>query len=575
MSARSDARLILLGGISCLVIALTWAVTETLRAQPPLRPIPAAPGPYGYTSTEPPLAGSTAPPQSAPSVPAFPTTPAQAAPASGPACTQDPPAPTVAIRVRVAATAAAGQELQYRLYIENRSDAPAHHVLVRDPVPANAEYVRATPEPSARVPELQWNMGTLAAGACKDILLVLRPTGTGDVQDCARVQFEHGQCVTTHIQPAATTQAPPPKQPPALVLQKHGPTAALRYEPLTYQLSVCNNGGAPVTGIRLVDTLPEGLELLDKKTPLTWDVGTLAAGKCHTIEYKAIAKMPGKFTNRVVAAADGGLKQEAASTVTITEAKVALDAAGPHARYVNTPTTFTLTVRNTGSTPLGNVVLNHPMPAGTALLRASNGGRFVGDGVQWWLGTIPPGSACNVQITWRSPQAGQVCLHPVVTTDHGLRVQTDVCTDFVAASALSFSVDDTDDPIEVGTRTTYRIAVVNQGQVPATHVRLVATAPPEMRIEQPASPYHVELAQDGHTITIDMPTIEPKQKLSLEVPVLPLKAGDVRFHVEMTADQLTSGRPVVEEESTTIYADLPSAAPRPAGPGGAAKPARP
>ena len=89
----------------------------------------------------------------------------------------EPPVPVVAIHVRVAATGVAGQELEYRLCVENHSQAAAHHVLVRDPLPATAQFVRATPEPTTRQPELQWALGTLTAGACKTITLVLRPTG--------------------------------------------------------------------------------------------------------------------------------------------------------------------------------------------------------------------------------------------------------------------------------------------------------------------------------------------------------------------------------------------------------------
>ena len=112
---------------------------------------------------------------------------------------EDPPTPVVAIRVRVPASAAAGQELEYHICIENLSAASAHHVIVRNPLPANARFVRAKPEPSAKEPELVWNLGTLEACGCREIVLVLSPTGTGDIQDCARVQFEHGQCVTTRI----------------------------------------------------------------------------------------------------------------------------------------------------------------------------------------------------------------------------------------------------------------------------------------------------------------------------------------------------------------------------------------
>ncbi|HJT79279.1 MAG TPA: hypothetical protein VJ739_18935, partial [Gemmataceae bacterium] len=122
----------------------------------------------------------------------------------------DPPVPTVALRVRVPATVAAGQEVEYHITVENRSRAAAHHVLVRDPLPANARFVRATPEPFARAPELLWKFGTLGPCARREIILVLTPTGPGEVRNCARVQFEHGECVSTRVGSAAPPAEPSP-----------------------------------------------------------------------------------------------------------------------------------------------------------------------------------------------------------------------------------------------------------------------------------------------------------------------------------------------------------------------------
>src|SRR5437660_6918929 len=80
------------------------------------------------------------------------------------AMSEDPPTPAVAIRMRVPASGAVGQDLDYRIIVENTSLAAAHHVLVRNPVPANARFVRASPEPAVRDPELQWRLGTLEPG---------------------------------------------------------------------------------------------------------------------------------------------------------------------------------------------------------------------------------------------------------------------------------------------------------------------------------------------------------------------------------------------------------------------------
>ena len=53
----------------------------------------------------------------------------------------DPPTPAVSLHVRAPASSAPGQEIDYRILIENQSGGAAHHVMVRAPLPANAVFV--------------------------------------------------------------------------------------------------------------------------------------------------------------------------------------------------------------------------------------------------------------------------------------------------------------------------------------------------------------------------------------------------------------------------------------------------
>src|SRR5437660_1587149 len=58
----------------------------------------------------------------------------------------DPPTPVVKIRVRVPACGAPGEPIEYRIRISNESPADAHHVVVKNVLPANARLLRASPE---------------------------------------------------------------------------------------------------------------------------------------------------------------------------------------------------------------------------------------------------------------------------------------------------------------------------------------------------------------------------------------------------------------------------------------------
>jgi uncharacterized repeat protein (TIGR01451 family) len=477
--------------------------------------------------------------------------------AAGCPCPVDPPVPAVGIRVRIPVSVAAGQDLEYHLHVENRSRAAAHHVLVRNPLPANAQFVRATPEPNRREPEVLWELGTLEPCACREIVLVLAPTGPGDVRNCARVQFEHGECVTTRVlgteapaAPLVPTVPTVPTAPAGLVLAKQGPAQALLYDALTYRLTVTNRGSTPAAGVKVTDTLPAGLEPVGNKSPLTWDLGTLAPGQVRTLEYQAAARQAGQWTNRAVVTSAAGERHEATATVVVGSPRVELLKTGPTHRYLNRPATYQLTVQNTGTQPATSVVVTDMLPARTTLVSASQGGVRTENQVQWNLGTLPPGGRRTVQVVLRGSVAGEVVNKASVRADRDLKAEAQTATVFEAAAGLTADIEEQDDPVAVGAETKYTITLQNQGAGPATRVVVQAVVPEQMEVRGAEGP--AAYKQEGQQVTFEPITLQPREEKVYEIRVKALRAGDVRFRVDLSADQLPAG-PVRREESTTIF----------------------
>jgi uncharacterized repeat protein (TIGR01451 family) len=476
-------------------------------------------------------------------------TPTMPVPIHGPEeLREDPPTPVVALRIRVPAVATAGQELEYRICIENLSTAPAHHVIVRNPLPANARFVRANPEPSAKEPELIWNLGTLAGCACKEIILVLSPTGAGDVQDCARVQFEHGQCVTTRIAR------------PAIKVLKTGPAQAVLNGLLTFQLTVTNTGATELTGVVLLDKLPTGLVHSSGQRDLTWDLGAMAPGQSRSVDYQVTATSPGKLRNKAMATAAGGVRDEVEHEVQVAEVKIGLSMTGPEKRIVGAPTPYQITVSNGGTVPLTNVVISDPIPAQMGFVSAGNGGTLMKptvpslgpDFVQWAIGSLEPGASKTVDVVLRSNAAGRICNRARATANGGQTAQAEACTEFTGEAGLVLAVVAIPNPAEVDTKISYPITVRNTGFARVTNVRIKADVPTELRVSAVKPPMGSAHHEDGQIVTFDGINLEPDQEARYEITVLAIKAGNLRFKVEMYADQLTSGLPVYKEAPTTV-----------------------
>lgn len=385
----------------------------------------------------------------------------------------DPPAPIVTVKVRVPACIVPGQNLEYRIFVENCSPCPAHHVIVRNALPANARFVRASPEPHRSDPELQWLLGTLQGHGRCEITLILAPTGPDDVTNCTRIQYEHGQCVTTRLAGSA------PGQPPRVV-------------PL------------PGTGE------PPFKE--PKKGPTTKEPPLVGAAKLKVV------------------------------------------VTGPQKQNVNQPARYSITVLNQGQSSATNVLIDSVLSNKLVLDKASDGGAFLAGTVAWLLGNLDPGASKTVELVVKAKATGEHCIRTRVLADGGVSAETESCTSFVGAppSALLLEMYDRDDPVPLGGTTSYPIYVQNQGQVPVTNLRIQADLPDGMDLARARGP--VDHKSVGKTVQFEpLPTLDPGARVEYEVFTRALAVGDLRFRIQMTADQLKEGGPVHEEESTTVY----------------------
>lgn len=524
--------------------------------QPRLTPIPQGAIPPGAPvvprSTEPPVVGAVPNPIGNAAVPVGPV----ALPAT----------PVVSLRMRVASTSAQGQDLVYRITVRNRSRADAHHVEVRNPIPANADFVRADPNPSEKQGGLVWDLGTLKACESKTIEMVLRPTGTGDVTSCARVHFAHGQCCTTRIVPpgsAPTRPGPPPVTPPEtakarLRLEKIGPKQAILHNQVKYRLVVTNIGGAVAEDVQLTDLLPEKMTVLDKepqpdqKSLLVWNLGALRAGEKRTFEYNAVTRSSGTFTNRAVVTASGGIREEATSTLNVGEPRLKVSINGPQRRYVNRPAVYFLTIANEGEVTANNVTLSYEIPNGTNVDTISNSGLVQNGKVIWMMGLMAPRSRRTVQLRLLAKTAGEIEHKAIASADEQKESTAVLRTVLKGFAGLSMTIDDTD-PLELKQEGRYTIVVKNTGNADAHNVRIQAIVPPQLRLTDHRGPSKGSVAKD--VLRYDPITLQPGREVKYEVFVSAIKPGDARFRVKLEADELSSG-PVQEEESTNVFTSL-------------------
>jgi uncharacterized repeat protein (TIGR01451 family) len=473
----------------------------------------------------------------------------------------DPPTPAVSVHVRVPATAAPGKELEYRIGVENRSAAAANHVEVRSTVPAHAEFVKATPEPIAAPtkdsPKLAWKLGTLGPGARREITLVLKPDGTGDVDACARVVFEHGQCVRTKVAR------------PDVRLRRTGPSQAALNDLVTYRLEVTNAGAAEATDVVLSDLLPDGLSYSTSnpstsgENPLTWKLGKLAPGQTRRVEYQVIAEKRGTFEDKATVSVDGKVVQESSGKVVVGEPDLEVVVTGPKRRTLDRPAVYRITVSNPGTLPAANVQVVDDLfhedvsRERVEFLGASAGGRLVGRDVRWALGTLPAGARRTVELTLRARREGKLDTVVRASADRGLTARGGATTEFDAAAGLTLDIDKDRDPLPVGGEAVLTLRLRNRTAAAAKVTELRVTLPDQLKVARVSGPGTE--APDKQTVTFAPPAaVAAGAEAVFAIAVRGQKPGTGPIRTELSTEALAGGAPAAPDETATVLPEGPA-----------------
>ena len=123
-------------------------------------------------------------------------------------------------------------------------------------------------------------------------------------------------------------------------------------------------------------------------------------------------------------------------------------------------------------------------------------------------------------------------------------------TDVQGIPAILLEVVDIEDPVPVGSTTVYVIRVTNQGSAPGTNIKIACNLEDTMELVTTSGPTR-HSASGGSVDFGAYPSLEAGGVIEWRLTIKAVGAGDVRFGVQMTSDQIS--RTVDETESTNFY----------------------
>ncbi len=459
-------------------------------------------------------------------------------------------APAIALSHTGPANAPLGSELTYTTAIQNIGKIESRTMTVTSQVPDGLQYLGSTPPALQEGNQLSWALGTLPPGQTHTLQTRYRSLKQGPVQSCATVVTEEGlrdtKCATTTIAV------------PALKVSITAPAGAGLGALVNYQITVTNPGSGPAENVRLTaefdPALEPAMDLKEKTNSLNLTLGTLLGGQTQSVGLPLRAKQMGRFSVRVTAVADGGLRDQADHVLVVQPAQASLSIDGPQRRYQDRPAEFTLRVLNTGDVALTNVVVRNRLPPELAFIAAGQGGTLSGGDVVWNVGNLGPREERVLNLSTRcvklTPANAPTVQLASVSADGGFRVEAQKVLEILGAPALKTEMRALVNPVEVGKPTTYLIRLTNTGSKAATGVEVRATLPDGMRFLNAKGPIKEQVL--GQVITFgQLDGIEPGKTVEFAIEAQALKAGDLRFKTEIKSPDFDKG-PWVEEEATRV-----------------------
>ncbi len=430
----------------------------------------------------------------------------------------------------------------FQLVIKNNGRVSARNVMVTDKIPAGTEFVQASPQPTQNNGTLNWNLDTLRPGQEKRINIRLKPIRPGEIGSVAQVTFAAQASMRTLVTK------------PVLQIRHSIQPKILIGDNVAVDIVVENKGDGAATNVMIQEDVPAQLAFQEGFRELEYEVGRLEPGQSKRIQLTLKAAQIGRARNVLFASAAGNLRTQHATDFEVIAPKLVATGDGPKRKFLKRDASHKFTVENKGTAPATNVDLIAKLPNGLQFISANNQGKYDRNthSVYWSMANLAPGIAASVDIKTTPRDTGEQTINFEARADLGQRTSIDKPLLVEHLIDVFFDIDDVVDPIEIGSGTSYRLRVVNQGTKTATNVRLVVDFPQGIRPTSVDGNLPHQLA-NNQIVFAPISSMNPGDELKLVVHGTGVAAGDHRVAVRLQTDGRDAG--VSKEETTRVYND--------------------
>jgi len=270
------------------------------------------------------------------------------------------------------------------------------------------------------------------------------------------------------------------------------------------------------------------------------------------------APAPAPLATAPAPPADPLAGQEIVQTGTVTP-PVELTVSAINKQAVGLEIQYTITVHNTGQTPLSHVMVTNTVVGPARLLRINRGGRISARNAVWSLGTLGPGQSASVSNTVAGEGVGQVTSEVTLRAMEGRQQITTLATtrtDIVDASpnrpvaatvardsgpGLLLHVASMPDVVAIGQESTYTVTIRHRGRPPATDVTVRCVVPGQQQYVASTGPT-LSRSVDGTITFSPLARVAENEQTVYRITVRSVQAGLAEFRAEVICKGPDSSR---------------------------------
>ena len=393
-------------------------------------------------------------------------------------------------------SATQGTDVAFEITITNYGPGTATAVMLDDPTPAGLVFVAAAAPCAAGFP---CTIGDMAAGSA----VTLQATFSIPAAYTAPDPIVNTATVSTTSpdpNPGNNSSSHPVVLAPVTDLQvtkTDSPDPVVAGTPLTWVVTVTNNGPSDATGVVLDDVVPAGVTVNSISAPCAGGfpctIGNLASGASVPVTINVVVDpgVTGVITNTASVSGNeldpdptNNTATEPTTVIASTDLQV-VKTDSPDPVVAGEPLSWTLVVTNNGPSDATGVVLDDVVPAGVTVNSIS---APCAGGFPCAIGNLAAGGSATVviDVTVDPDTTGVITNTASVSGNEPdpdpTNNTTSEPTTVIAETDLAVTKIDNPDPVTAGAALAWTVTVTNNGPSDATGVTLADVLPPEVTL---------------------------------------------------------------------------------------------